>query len=393
MRRLHHMTICSEGVYYLVVMGVILTAALIRQINLLMVLYGVLAGPLLLSWGAVRRQVKRIDVVRRAPAAVTAGEPFTVEIELRNERKRGGSFALTIGDELERLGRGAKPFATSVYCSYLPAGESRRLTYFGLAPGRGVYDFQPLKLSSRFPLGLLKTMVRIDKPQRLLVFPKPGRLAPSWQRMLKADEGTGSGGRRQVGLHEGDFYGLREWRPGDARSRIHWRTTARRRALTVRQYERRCDVPLLLIVEFWEPSKPAAADRARTEAVASLIATVVAEACRDGGRTMQLHVIAKRPRRTGGPASAALLHDVRRLLAAVEPTDDDGLPSTLVAALTDVRPQTNVVVVSTRPFDLEDEERFAALHQRADLHSWSTRCLRLWPSGPKWSQVFREPDA
>ena len=38
------MTISSEGVYYLVVMVFILTAALIRQINLLMVLYGVLAA-------------------------------------------------------------------------------------------------------------------------------------------------------------------------------------------------------------------------------------------------------------------------------------------------------------------------------------------------------------
>src|SRR5688572_16474478 len=117
MRRLHHMTISSEGVYYLVVMGFILTAALIRQINLLMVLYGVLAGPLLLSWSLVRRQVKGVDVIRRVPKTVVAGEPFSVEIELRNERKRGGAFALTVRDELGRRGGGdeAKSLAAEVY--------------------------------------------------------------------------------------------------------------------------------------------------------------------------------------------------------------------------------------------------------------------------------------
>ena len=64
MRRLHHMSISREGLIYLGVMGIILTAAVIRQINLLMLLYGVLAGPLLISWSLVRRDLK---VVERLP--------------------------------------------------------------------------------------------------------------------------------------------------------------------------------------------------------------------------------------------------------------------------------------------------------------------------------------
>ena len=56
-----------------------------------------------------------------------------------------------------------------VYFPYIPAGESRRGAYTALLADRGVYDFQPLKISSRFPLGLLRTMQRLDKPQRVLV--------------------------------------------------------------------------------------------------------------------------------------------------------------------------------------------------------------------------------
>lgn len=387
------MTICSEGVYYLVVMGFILTAALIRQINLLMVLYGILAGPLLLSWSLVRRQVKRIDVSRRAPSAVTAGEPFVVDVELRNERKRGGSFALTARDELEKLGGGVRPLSTDVYCRYLPAGETRRLTYQGRIAQRGVYEFQPFKLSSRFPIGLLKTMIRIDKPQRLFVLPKTGRLAPSWLRSLKLETGTETGGRRRISMLEGDFYGLRDWRSGDARSRIHWRTTARRQALTVRQYERRHDAPLHLLVEFWEPARPAAADRARTESVASFVSTVVAEACRDGGRTITVQWIAKRPRRFDGFTSSALLQEVRRALAAVEPVADDDLPAVVDGLTAEERQRANIIIVSTRAVDLEDEDRFSRRGQRSDLQTRRTPFLGLWPTNPYWSQIFQEADA
>src|SRR6185295_19477883 len=103
-------------------------------------------------------------------------------------------------------------------------------------------------------------------------------------------EGSATGARRWAGVQDGDFYGLREWRAGDARNRIHWRTSARRRSLTVRQYERRHDACLLVIVELWEPDKPTDADRLRTEAVASFAATVFAEACREGTRTIRMHL-------------------------------------------------------------------------------------------------------
>jgi uncharacterized protein (DUF58 family) len=194
-------------------------------------------------------------------------------------------------------------------------------------------------------------------------------------------------------MNEGDFYGLREWRSGDARNRIHWRTTARRQALTVRQYERRHDVSLQLIVEFWEPAKPAPADRARTESVASFVATVVAEACRDGGRMIGLQIIAKRPRRFEGAASAALLLEIRQALAAVEPTPSDQLPAAVVGLAAVERPQSNVIVVSTRAVDLEDVDRFAELHRRPELHALSARYQQLWPSNTQWSHIFREPEA
>lgn len=388
--RLHHMSLCIEGVCYLIIMGFILAAALIRQINLLMVLYGILAGPLLLSWPLVRRQVKRIDVVRRVPKSVVAGTPFTVELEIRNER-RGAAFALAICDELERRRRdGEGAIAADVYCPYLEGGSSRQVTYQGRLARRGIYSFQPLKLSSRFPLGLLRTMVRIDKPMRLTVLPRLGRLSPEWRRLLRAEEGGAAGSQRRAGAQDGDFYGLRDWRPGDPKNRIHWRTSARRQALTVRQYERRRQSELLLIVELWEPAKPTDADRARTEAVASFAATVLVEASREGGQFVRLELIGRKPRSWQGTAAAGRADEAWHLLAALDATDADHLPRVLVEALSEPKPPQNVVILSTRSMQRGDRERFAALYARPELQSRLQNALAFAPDEAAWSEFFHE---
>lgn len=395
MRRMHHMSICSEGAYYLVVMAFILTAALIRQINLLMVLYGLLAGPLLISWWLVRRQVNRVEVLRHAPKTAVAGEPFAVEIELQNKRKRGSSFALTVHDELQRRGprNKSKNPTTDVYCSYLPGGATQRIAYHGRLARRGLYDFQPLRLSSRFPMGLLRTALRFDAPQRMVVLPRQGHLTSAWQRLLRADAGDAPGGRRQIGFEEGDFYGLRDWRPGDPRNRIHWRTSARRGSLTVRQYERRRRSDLLLIIELIEPEKPSEADRARTESVVSFAATALAEACRDGGRNVRFELIAKRSRKLNGAASPRLLDEALGMLATAEPTTDDLLPEVLVDTLAELHPQTACVIVGTTPADVFDRVRFAPLWQRNDLQVWPARLVCLNPAETRWSEIFQEPVA
>ncbi len=52
-------TVCLETWYYLVVMGFILAGAMLREINLLIVLFGMMVGPLLYNWRAVDRHHAR----------------------------------------------------------------------------------------------------------------------------------------------------------------------------------------------------------------------------------------------------------------------------------------------------------------------------------------------
>src|SRR5437879_2184707 len=97
-------TLCREGLYYLAVLGFLLAGAITRQINLLMILFGMLAGPLLLSWRMVKASLKRLEIERTLPGSISAGDLLHVKLKLTNRRRRLGSWALVAGDSIEREG-------------------------------------------------------------------------------------------------------------------------------------------------------------------------------------------------------------------------------------------------------------------------------------------------
>ncbi|MEX2560982.1 MAG: hypothetical protein WD403_13760, partial [Pirellulales bacterium] len=74
MRLLQRVAISREGWCYLVVMAFILAGALLRQINLLVILFGMLAGPMLASWRLVKATLRRLDVKRNLPDSISAGD-------------------------------------------------------------------------------------------------------------------------------------------------------------------------------------------------------------------------------------------------------------------------------------------------------------------------------
>ena len=222
-------TVCLEGWYYLVVMAFVLTAAVIRDINLLMVLFGLMLGGLFFSWRLAGGMLRHLEVRRRPPALAGVGDTVSVMLEVRNPRKRLASWALVIEDRVElSAGRsGAKPLSPSLLFAHVPPQQRRSLAYQGKFAQRGLYRFGPLRISTRFPLGLLRRTLVIERTDSLVVHPRLGRLRPNWQnRRQEAVDGLARQ-RRPVGVTSGDYHGLRDWRAGDSRRWIHWRRAAR----------------------------------------------------------------------------------------------------------------------------------------------------------------------
>jgi uncharacterized protein (DUF58 family) len=96
---------------------------------------------------------------------------------------------------------------------------------------RGEYPRKPVELQSAFPFGIWTSRRPVRVPEPLLVWPRVTRLVDAPSDMGSQQFGTGSVSDR-VG-DEGDWTGVRPYRPGDSLRQVHWAQTARRDSLVV----------------------------------------------------------------------------------------------------------------------------------------------------------------
>jgi uncharacterized protein (DUF58 family) len=360
--------LCREGRYYLIAVAVAFTAAMLRQVNLLLMLVGMLAGPMVFNWRLVAATLRGLVVRRKMPRGVCAGDLLVVSLELENTRPRLGSWAVVVEDQICRQGAsaGQEPLRPGLLFSYLPAGQVRSKVYRGRLVERGRYRVGPLQVSTRFPFGLIRRTIELGEQETLLVYPRLGRLTRAWNTRHHESFEGGHRRERRHSRVSGDFYGVREWRQGDSRRAIHWRSSARHDKLVARQYEQPRNRDVALLVDLWQSGNPTAAEQENVELAVSFAATVVTDLCRKGGSDLLLGVTAASPVCLAGPASAALLQDALETLAVAAAAEEDRLPQLLDQTLQQVEAGADVVLVSTRDVDLSDRRRFASLwHDRA----------------------------
>jgi uncharacterized protein (DUF58 family) len=327
-----------------------------------------------------------------------------VELAVHNLRKHLDSWALVLEDRLRNVlpGTGGDPQTARCLVPYVAAGSSRSATYRAKLWQRGRYRFGPVKVSTKVPVGLLQGRVTLPENTDLLVFPRLGRLNAGWTQLVKHHQLGQRSSRRNQGPVEGDFYGLRDWRAGDSRRWIHWRSSAKRQDLVVRQFEQHHSQDLVIVLDLHQlppttsplhaanrPGEPAQAHAEElVERAVSFVATVLVDYCRQAGGRLTLIIAGHLPRMVRGSASSALLGDVLELLAEATPPSQDVLPGMLADALAGTSAGDRVMIVATGPIDLNDRRRFpgtpARGARRAKLHE--SICLDV--SHPSFRQVF-----
>ncbi len=355
MAQKRRLSICREGFYYTLVVLAILFGATFRQLNLLILLGAVLAGPLAFSLIYGRLALRRFSIRRILPQELRADQRLTVDVNVTNYRRWLRIWSIEVEDRVLRDDAGAPAAAAtgvSVFFPAIGAGETLRGFYQGLLPRRGCYHFGPLRVSTRFPLGLVRHSLLVDELNSLVVHPKLGVLTHDWTQVRRQTASEGKG-VRQRGAAEADYYGLRDWRSGDSRRWIHWRSTARRGAPVVRQFEERRSRDLALLVDLWQPAEPRDEHLENIETTVSFVATLIGEACRQPGRRLYLGMAAATFLERSGPASPLFFRQQMDDLALVEPHHDARLPAALAHMLAHVPPEIPTLLVSTRPIDWE----------------------------------------
>jgi hypothetical protein len=125
------------------------------------------------------------------------------------------------------------------------------------------------------------------------------------------------------------------------------------------------------------------------ELAVSFAATVLADVCRRGGSSVYLAMSNPTPECLGAPASAALLQRLMEQLATVEAASGNELPALLASALPRIAEGAEIVLVSTRPTDLADAGRFAAVWSNPVLRDRAQRIRCIDTSSEQLAEFFQ----
>ena len=185
----------------------------------------------------------RLALVRRfGPPIATVGSPVAVEIDARNTGWTL-SGAADGSDELAWSGSGGP----RVPIPAIPSRRAVRLRYTIRAPHRGIFPVGPLVVDYEDPFGLLRTTLRVGARDSLVVAPPLARLPSTGGALTRAEGESAVIQRRATGSF--DDLITREYRPGDALRRVHWKASARRGTLMVRQEEPRSHPEVRLVLD------------------------------------------------------------------------------------------------------------------------------------------------
>lgn len=386
------LSVTREGWYYLGMLGFIVAGAMIRDINLLYIMAGMMLGPLLFSIYAATKSLKRMTLARRFQPIVGAGDPMHIDVIAAKPKGSSRAFATVVQDQIVRKpGRRRSRVVAKLYFPDVQAGGSAEASYRVRFQRRGRYQLGPMTVSTSMPLGLIRVSSGGAENQHVLVSPRIGRLSPTWSRHLQLRNEGGQKSVRKRGKSEGDFYGMREWRDGDSRHWIHWRTSAKRNKLTVRQYEQRISQDLVVILDLWQPDRVDAPDSA-SELAISFVATLVVEQGKQGSTHLTVASASDSQFLLRGTSSSVFRNELMERLAVVEPSSRDKLPQLLAEVLSETASHAKVVLVSSQDRDLRDTDVFEAVWKRTDIRRSLHDVLKVNTSAPEFFDWFRRDD-
>jgi len=379
------------GVYYLAILVVVAAVAVMRQINLMLILAGMLLGPLIYNWRLARRALRTLQIRRLLPQAVCARDLVVVQLEVANLSKRSSVCALRLVDQITSQGPVVSGESREVplLITFLGPGEKRIVTYEGRLEHRGRYRFGPLMVATQFPFGLIERRSVVPLEDELVVFPRIGRLTRKWYaRRREHLEGVPGRTQRESRLSH-EFYGVRAWQRGDSLRWIHWRSSARHGKLVVRQFCSPRNRDVAVIVDLYRES--ASDDGTRKfeeiELAVSFAATVVRQLCREGGTNVLLAIAGHMPWWASAPGSTPFLRVALEQLAMAEVPRRDTFDHMWKKFSQHIAPEAEILFISLRADNWASSQRTPSDLGVREARGLSPGIFRV--SGPEISEFFQ----
>lgn len=347
-----------EGLLYWVSCLVLAVVGWYQQINLILLICGMVAGPIVTSFFMSTAMLRKVRIKRRLPSSVFAGDELSIDYVLDNSARKSAVLALTLCDEWVPLDPvpGAVKISPRVFFSRVAGGARNRTRWQTVAPSRGRYRAQAVTLLTRFPFGLMERSSHIPLSETIVVYPRIGRLTRKWQLMQRESSQTRRGQRHDRSAQQQEYHGLRDYRPDDSPRWIHWRTSARINQLMIKEFEQQSEQDGVILLDPWTPRHRATDTmKANVELAIEFAASLCVDLCRRERRRLTLGWTGAIPDLRQGPASVRLLHEMLTCLATVKPNHELSIPQLLEIMPPATLREAIFIIVSTRPMQWSDE--------------------------------------
>lgn len=229
-----------EGKAFLFVTLGVGFAAVNTANNLLYLVLGLLLSLLLVSGVLSDLALWKIRMKRKLPARMFAAKRSLIDVKAHNEKRWLASVSVELIDEIDGLDSDPARFLR------VEAGASGIASYGFTPKRRGLVELGTMRVRTRYPFGLIEKGYTVFEPDEIIVYPAllenvaaptirptPGDAAPM-HRTGRGSEFAGS---------------VRFYREGDEARDIHWKRTASRGELVVREHEQDSSALVTLTVD------------------------------------------------------------------------------------------------------------------------------------------------
>jgi len=271
----------AAGWLYITVSALLGIGAINSQNNLLFLIFGLALGAILVSGVVSGSIMMGIRLERLAPSTTRVGDRSRIGYRVRNANRLVPVFAVSITEESlsPRSANGLMPpvedeprffglFAMRLppkvprphaFLAHLsPRRETEAFTVFTPAK-RGALALRRVRVATTFPLGIVEKIVVFEQHDELLVEPEVRHVPRSTLRTLVSVGRFADTASRTKGAGL-EFFGLREYAPGDTPRLISWRASARLGTLLTRETAAPTDESFVIELDLTKADLDAGAD-------------------------------------------------------------------------------------------------------------------------------------
>lgn len=258
-------------------------AAMNTQVNLLFGVFGLMIGVLLVSGVISRIVLAKLTVRRGLPDAAVVGQPVGVGYEFVNSKRFWPSFSVQVAelDGVEAFKK--QPHAYLLHAAGRKGGSVAKVQVEVTPKRRGLHALDRYQIATSFPFGFVKRAVIRHQDDSILVFPALARVDQRVLKLLRSAETAGVTVRPRRG-GEDEFYGVKEYRPGENPRLIHWRRSAKLgpgAALVTREMTRVSPPRVMILVDTLLVDRTVAS-HAEVERTIAIAASLASEALEQG---------------------------------------------------------------------------------------------------------------